>query len=112
MRRWCAGLSRLSFATGPIKWRRTKLTKEVRRSTEGIDRRPVVVTLYPNRTIGFRLLRCRREFTLPLARAYRMAVEATAEANRRARQEKRNEERKARGLTPRRRLVSRGLLRP
>lgn len=76
-----------------------ELRKAVRRKVEGLDRRPVVVTLHPNGTIGLRAVRTRHEFTLPLARVYRWAVEAEVEQRKEERRKKR-----AKGL------VSRGLL--
>lgn len=78
----------------------TALTKPVRRTVDGLERRKVVVTLHPNGTVGLRAARTRHEYTLPLARVYRWAVEAELQATREAK-------RKARGS---RRLVSRGLL--
>jgi len=41
----------------------------------------VVVTLYPNGTIGFRAARTRKTFTLPLATCYRLAIEAQVKAD-------------------------------
>lgn len=43
----------------------------------------VIVSLYPNGTIGFRQKRSRKEYCLPLATAYRMAVLAEAEHQKR-----------------------------
>jgi len=53
----------------------TELTKKVRR-TATVARERVVVTLYPGAVIGFRRSRTRREYTLPLMKAYAMAIEA------------------------------------
>ena len=78
----------------------TELLKPVRRTATMVRER-VVVTLYPGAVIGFRRSRCRREYTLPLAAAYRLAVEADHAA-------RKAEKRQASG---RRTLVNRGLLR-
>lgn len=88
----------------------TKLAKPVRRSIDAVERRGLVVTLYPNATIGLRPCRTRREHVVSLSRVYRLACEQTAEADRQARINKRAEARAAKGLPPVRRLVSRGLL--
>jgi hypothetical protein len=90
----------------------TKLTKPVRRKAEREFGRSLIVTLYPNGLVGIRELRRRREHMLPLSRIYRIAVEATVEADRKAKQERKAQIRKDAGLPPLRRLVSRGLLRP
>lgn len=52
----------------------TRLLKAVKRETI-INRDEVTVTIYPN-VIAFRPKRCRREYTLPLATVYRLAIEA------------------------------------
>lgn len=88
----------------------TRLKKPVRRVVDGVERRDLVVALYPNKTVGLRPLRCKREHIVPLLEVYKLAVAVTIEADRRARQDKRDAERAARGLAPRRRLVKRGLL--
>jgi hypothetical protein len=90
----------------------TKLTKPVKRTVEGIERRPLVVALYPNRTIGLRVAKTRTEFVVTLARVYRLACEVTAEARKKDKEQAREQARRDAGLPPRRRLVSRGLLRP
>lgn len=41
----------------------------------------VSVTLHPNGTIGFRAKRGRKEYTLPLATAYKLAIQAQAAAD-------------------------------
>lgn len=76
----------------------TDLKKPVRRAVP-LDRRGVVVSLYPNHTIGLRTKRCKQEYTLPLVRVWRWAIAAHQAA---AAEEKR----KARGG---KRLVARGL---
>ena len=49
--------------------------KPVRRSIDGVERgRDVILTLYPNGVLGFRVKRTRREFLLPVVVAYRQAV--------------------------------------
>lgn len=60
----------------------TQLTKPVTRRTE-LDPRlgrkaagAVSVTLYPDSSIGFRKLKCRTEFRLPLASVYSLAMKA------------------------------------
>lgn len=58
----------------------TDLTRRVARRTDVGERRPVVVTLYPNATIGFREKGRRTEFVLPLATVYRYAAAKAAEA--------------------------------
>lgn len=91
----------------------TALTKPVRRAVPemAICRgRKLVVTLYPNQTIGLRIARTRREHVVPLARVFRLACEVTAEADRLARAARREAARREKGLPPRRRLVKRGLL--
>lgn len=89
----------------------TKLKKAVRRTVEGIERdRAVAITLYPNGTIGLRAVRTRTEHVVTLSRVYRLACEVTGEQARKAREQKREAARVAKGLAPRRRLVSRGLL--
>ncbi len=50
----------------------------------------VSVTLYPDATIGFRKLKCRTEFRLPLASVYSLAMKAAAA-------KERAEKKKARG---------------
>ena len=66
----------------------TKLSKAIQRETpilldnraEARARDQVVVTLYPNGTLGFRKKRCRREYVLSLAAAYRLAIEVEVRA--------------------------------
>jgi len=66
----------------------TKLNKAIQRETpilldnrvETRDRDRVIVTLYPNGTLGFRKKRCRREYVLSLAAAYRLAIEVEVRA--------------------------------
>jgi hypothetical protein len=53
-------------------------------------RENVVLTLYPGAVIGFRRLRCRKEYIIPVATCYRVAIEAEQAR-------KREEKRKARG---------------
>ena len=78
----------------------TMLTKAIRREVDGIDRNGVIVTLYPNHTIGLRAKRTRKEHVLPLARVYRWAVEATVEQQRQQRAESRRQRLIAQGKTP------------
>lgn len=75
----------------------TKATKPIRRVFAGMTNRDVVVTLYPNNIIGLRLKRSRKEYTFPLVRVFRLAVEAEHEAEKAAKRK-------------RRKLVNRGLL--
>ena len=89
----------------------TALTRPVVRKIDGIERRGLVVTLYPNQTIGLRPARTRTEHVLPLARVYRWAVEATIAARTRRAAEDREARRLATGQAPRHHLVHRGLLR-
>jgi TfoX/Sxy family transcriptional regulator of competence genes len=42
----------------------------------------VAVTLRPNGTIGFRAHKCRKEYVITLATAYRLAIQATERAER------------------------------
>lgn len=64
----------------------TDLTKPVkRRATIILDNRikerardKIVVTLYPDGTIGFRPSRCRKEYTVPIVTCYRAALQAHA----------------------------------
>lgn len=89
----------------------TVLTRPVRRTIPGVERRGLVVTLYPNQTIGLRARRTRKEHVVPLAVVYRLAVEATVMAERQRRADARDQARRAAGRPPQRRLVNRGLLR-
>lgn len=79
----------------------TRLTRKVRRAVDGLMRNGLVITIYPNNTIGVKELKRRKEYTLPLATIYRLAVQADLEAKRIERQKKRDGGR---------RLVKRGLL--
>jgi hypothetical protein len=55
----------------------TPLERPIARRTAGLHRgRQLVVTLYPGDIIGVRHLRMRKEYTLPLAAVYDMAVKA------------------------------------
>ena len=54
----------------------TKVGRPVRRSVEGVERgRDVILTLYPGGVLGFRIKRHKKEWTLPVVSAYRMAVQ-------------------------------------
>jgi hypothetical protein len=54
----------------------TEVRKPIRRSVGGVERgRDVIVTLYPGGVFGFRIKRHKREWTLPVVSAYRMAVQ-------------------------------------
>lgn len=57
----------------------TRLNRPVRRAVVGAMRNGLVVTLYPNHTIGIREHKRRKEFALPLASVYQMAVRAELE---------------------------------
>jgi hypothetical protein len=89
----------------------TALNRPVRRTVNGIERRGLVVTLYPNQTIGLRPARTRKEHIVPLASVYRLAVEMTLVDEQRHRDEAREQARLVAGRPPRRRVVNRGLLR-
>jgi len=65
--------------------RKTPIQMDNRRELR--DRDQIVVTLYPGGIIGFRALRCRKEHTLPLSKAYLLAVEQTVREEKRARAE-------------------------
>lgn len=62
----------------------TTLRKAVRREVQVLtdsrlrarERDQVIVTLYPNGTIGLRAKRTRREYTLALATVYTLAIRA------------------------------------
>ena len=54
--------------------RRTELDPRLGRKAAGA----VSVTLYPDSSIGFRKLKCRTEFRLPLAAVYSLAMKAAA----------------------------------
>ena len=58
--------------------RRTELDPRLGRKAAGA----VSVTLYPDATIGFRKLKCRTEFRLPLSSVYSLAMKAAAAAER------------------------------
>lgn len=61
----------------------TDLLKPVRRKSGVRDvGRNVVVTLYPDQTIGFRLTGTRTEYSLPIQAAYQIAARAEAERKR------------------------------
>lgn len=85
-------------------------TKPVRRLFELLDRRGVVVTLYPKGVIGLRIRKTRREYFLTLAAAYRVAVDADRAAAAYARVEAKRAKKIADGFAPAPRTVSRGLL--
>jgi hypothetical protein len=79
----------------------TTVTKPVRRVIEGVERgRDVILTIYPGGALGFRVKRCRKEWYLSVASAYRQAIIRQAELDR-------AEKRKARGGKV---LVRRGAL--
>jgi len=63
----------------------TTLHAPVTRRVAGVVREDLVVTLYPSHLLGIRALRTRREYTLPLATIYRLAIEADLAARRAAR---------------------------
>jgi hypothetical protein len=88
----------------------TRLTKAVRRRVDRESGRPLVVSVCPNGTLGIREHKTRREHLVPLSRVYRLAVEATVEADRRAKAAERDRKRIEQGKPPVRRLVRRGLL--
>jgi len=52
-----------------------EVNKPVRRKVYAA-RENVVVTLYPGGVFGFRRLRSRKEYVLPVASAYKLAIEA------------------------------------
>jgi len=70
----------------------TELKKPVRRTAilltdhriKPRDGDRIIITLYPDQTIGFRQYRTRREYRLPLATCFKMAVLAEAEAKKKA----------------------------
>jgi hypothetical protein len=62
----------------------TDLKKPVKRVTRDVVREPLVITLYPTR-LGIRALGTRREYALPLATIYRLAIDAELPAKRRTR---------------------------
>lgn len=69
----------------------TELKKPVRRETTLLldnrlavrDKDRIIVTLYPDQTIGFRQYRSRREYRLPLTTCYRMAILANSQTGKR-----------------------------
>jgi hypothetical protein len=73
--------------TKPVSRRATLLTDH-RAKARNLDR--VSVTLYPNGTIGFRAYKCRREYRLPLAMVYALAMRHEREAERATRKSKRS----------------------
>jgi hypothetical protein len=79
----------------------TTLSKPVRRKAERPGGRPLIVTLYPNATIGLREAKRRQEFIVPLSRVYRMGVEIQVLADRAAKQRARDVARAEKGLPPR-----------
>jgi hypothetical protein len=70
----------------PISRRATLLTDN---RTKGRECDQVVVTLYPNATIGFRAKRTRTEYRLPLETAYLMAIKAHEQAERQEKKKRR-----------------------
>jgi len=54
----------------------TELKEKVRRKVSGVLRKDLVVTLYPNKTLGLRQLRCKKEFLVPLMSCYNLAIES------------------------------------
>lgn len=59
----------------------TPLNKPVtRRTNEIVDRRQIVVTLYPNGLLGLRLSGCRKAEMIPLTHCYYQAVKARISA--------------------------------
>jgi len=76
----------------------THLTRPVRRLAPSVYSRPLVVTLYPNQTIGLRPARTRREYLVTLSRVFRLALEVSMEADRRAKLDAKNARRLSRGL--------------
>jgi len=69
----------------------TELKKPVRRETTILldnrltvrNKDRIIVTLYPDQTIGFRQHKCRREYLLPLAACYKMAILAHSQTGKR-----------------------------
>jgi hypothetical protein len=54
----------------------TEVRKPIRRSVGGVERgRDVILTWYPNGVLGFRIKRHKKEWTLPVVSAYRLAVQ-------------------------------------
>jgi len=88
----------------------TKLTKPVHRKVDGIERKGIVVSMLPNRTLGFRAHGTRRTHTVTIERAYQLACEVTIESKRKEREKAKAEARKAKGLPPLRKLAKRGLI--
>jgi hypothetical protein len=90
----------------------TELKKAVRRAVSGIDieRRGIIITLYPGNFIGLRARRTRKEFTIPIAVVYRLAAERTIAADKAAKKKAKAAREGKPAPRPRRRLVSRGLL--
>lgn len=88
----------------------TLLTKPVRRKLNAVERRGIVVTLYPNATLGLRVAKTRTEHVVPVGRIYRLAVEMSIEAARIAKERAKNGRRAERGLPPLPRFVKRGKL--
>lgn len=88
----------------------TKLSRPIRRAIDGVTARGIVVTLYPNRTIGLRESRTRREHVVTLARVFRLAVEVSIEADEQLKRARKNAKRAERGLAPIPMLARRGKL--
>lgn len=63
----------------------TQLRRAVRREVSGVLREDLIVTLYPGGVVGIRAKRTRREYQLPLATIYHLAIDAELD---RTRQEK------------------------
>ncbi len=54
----------------------TKLNKPVRRSVDGLLRKPITVILFPGGVLGFKEHRSRKTYTLPILTAYKLAINA------------------------------------
>jgi len=61
----------------------TELKEKVRRKVTGVMRKDLVVTLYPNNTLGLRQLRCKKEFLIPIMSCYNLAIAADRAAAKR-----------------------------
>lgn len=66
----------------------TELKEKVRRKVSGVLRKDLVVTLYPNKTLGLRQIRCKKEFLIPLMSCYNLAIEAERAAAKREKQQR------------------------
>lgn len=88
----------------------TTLTDKPIRRRVNWGTRGVVVTLYPNGLIGFRIPKTRTEHTVPITTCFQRACQLTGEREKQAKAAEKAQRRADRGLPPLRKLVRRSVL--